>query len=321
MRKARLNLYERVAGMFVLSAIVGAGAFALSSAVKQGWFEPRISYTTIFSSAEGVHPGTSVKMSGLTVGAVESVDLLPDNRVRLSFNVMKKFSNRLREDSMASLIRPFIIGDRVLEVTVGSDEVPALASNAELRSEENMDLMSLMSGRRTNHVMTQLSGLMNNLAIIIEAFSDKERTTSFVRMFDRMDPLLGKMTVLSDEVIKMSKQVNKDESLSTVMRQAAILTTELNRILPELNNGNPQLGSDLAKLTKSLGRVTEEMDRVMTQGEQSGTSPAARMMEALNETTILIKALQKSILVRGSVREVRDEEQKRRQPAEAGPTK
>jgi phospholipid/cholesterol/gamma-HCH transport system substrate-binding protein len=41
-----------------------------------------------------------------------------------------------------------------------------------------------------------------------------------------------------------------------------------------------------------------------------------RLLEALNETVVLLKAMQKSFLMRGNVREVREEEEAlRRAPA------
>lgn len=321
MRGVRLNFYERVAGFFVLTAVVGSVMIAASIAVKQGWFDARVEYSTTFESAEGVHTGTSVKMAGLGVGSVRDVELLSDNRVKVTFDVLKKFSNRLREDSRASLVRPFIIGDRVLEVTVGSEAAAALQDGGVLASEETVDVMSVLSGRKTSQVMAQLAQVMGNLQTVVEAFADKERVHSVVRMFDRMEPLIGSMSAMSEEVVKLSRQVNKDQNLGKVLQQAVVLTTELNRILPELNRGNPEMGADLAKLTKSLGKVTQELDRSFSQVDADMPSTAARMVEALNEATILIKAMQKSLFVRGSVREVREEEAQRRRLPAASPTK
>ncbi|MBX3039907.1 MAG: MCE family protein [Bdellovibrionaceae bacterium] len=321
MRHVRLNLYERVAGFFVLFAAVGSVVFAASVAVKQGWFDARVEYSTMFASAEGVHTGTSVKMAGLSVGSVREVELLADNRVKVTFDVLKKFSDRLREDSRVSLVRPFIIGDRVLEVSVGSEGSPALADHAVLTSEETMDIMSVMSGRKTGQLMAQLAQVMGNLQTVVEAFADKERVHSVVRMFDRMEPLIDNVSVMSEEVVKLSRQMNKDQNLGKVLQQAVVLTSELNRILPELNRGNPEMGADLAKLTKSLGRVTAELDRSFSEVDADMPSTAARMVEALNEATVLIKAMQKSLFVRGSVREVREEEAQRRRLPASAPTK
>jgi phospholipid/cholesterol/gamma-HCH transport system substrate-binding protein len=311
MRKLGLNRYERVAGLFILVAIVGTGLSAVSVAVKQGWFEPKVKYTTTFVNADGVHAGTAVKISGLTAGSVEEVELLPDNRVRVSFHIMGKFTDRIRGDSKAMLIRPFIIGDRVLEVGVGSEASQKLAEKSELPSEETMDLMTLISGKQMSQAMNRMSHVMGNLENVAIAFSDKDRMESIVRMFDRMDPLLEQMTLMSKEVVKLSRQATKDDNMGKVMTNVALMTHELNAILPEMNKQNPDLGKDLALLTHSLGKVTQEIQTAFT-GEGSPDMPSTtrRMVEALNEATILMKAMQKSIFMRSSVREVKEEEAK-----------
>jgi ABC-type transporter Mla subunit MlaD len=122
MMHVKFNKFERVAGLFVLLAIVGSIVTALSVAVKQGWFENKFKYQTVFNSADGIHSGTVVQMAGLRAGSVEEIELLGNNKIKVVFYVMGKFQNRIRSDSKTQLVRPFVIGDRVLEVSVGSDD-------------------------------------------------------------------------------------------------------------------------------------------------------------------------------------------------------
>ncbi|MBX2986294.1 MAG: MCE family protein [Bdellovibrionaceae bacterium] len=313
MRPLQLNRYERVAGLFILFAIGGALVSALSVAIKQGWFEPRIRYQTTFEDADGVHAGTSVKMAGLQAGSVEGVELLADNRVRVNFYVLGKFRERIRQDSKAMLIRPFIIGDRVLEISVGNESLPAVAEHEHVTSEEAMDLMAFMSGKRMNDAMGRLGLVLDNLQTVMEAFSNKERVQSAIRMFDRMEPMLERVTAMSSEVTKLSRQATKDDNLAKLLAQVNVLSRELNQILPALNEQNPELGKDMAGMMKSLSRLTGEMDRSFAEVGQEMPGTVRRAVEALNEATVLIKAMQKSMFVRGSVREVHEEEAKEKQ--------
>lgn len=319
MRHLGLNFYERVAGLFILGAIVGSLVIAASVAIKQGWFEPRVVYSSTFESAEGVHSGTSVRMAGLSVGSVRSVELLENNQVKVQFDVMKKFSDRIRQDSKVSLVRPFIIGERVLEISLGSNALPVVAENHSLPSEATMDIMSLMSGRRTGQMLSQVAQVMSNLQSVLEAFTNQERMNSVVRMFDQMEPLVQNLSQMSDEVTKLSSQLNQDQNLGKVLRQAVILTTELNRILPELNRSNPEMGEDLGKLTGVMGKLASSMQASFEQTDADMPSTTARMLEALDEATVLMKAMQKSLFIRGSVREVREEEAKRLPASKRGP--
>lgn len=315
MRKLRLSKYERVAGLFILVAIIGSGLIALSAAVKQGWFEPRFHYSAIFESADGVRAGSSVRMAGLNAGAIDDVELLPDNRIRVDFHVLGKFRERVRQDSKVLLIRPFILGDRVLEVTVGGEKQPLLAEKSELATEETLDIMTLMSGKKMGSVFSRMGHVMENLQVVAEAFADKNRMGAVVRMFDRMEPMIANLDAMSVEVIKLSKQATRDDNLRKTLANTSVLTGELNEILPELNKANPELGQDLALLTRSLGKMTVEMEAALSEVGPEGRSSAKRAVEALNEATVLMKALQKSFFLRSSVREVHEEEAKDRLPA------
>jgi phospholipid/cholesterol/gamma-HCH transport system substrate-binding protein len=311
MTKVKFSRYERVAGLFVLTALIGVFVSAFSVAIKRGWFEPQVRFSTTFENAEGLHAGAAVKMAGLNAGSIESVELLKHNHVRVNFFVMKKFSNKIRKDSLALLVRPFVIGDRVLEITVGSEDAAELPENSIVASEESLDIMTVFSGKKMNQALTKMGSIAENMQTLLEAFSDKNRTQSLVRMFDQMDPLLANMNKMSEEVVKMTKQINKDNQLPKLLKNATLLTGELNLILPEVNKFNPQMGHDLAKLTKSLGQMSAEMETAMNDLGPDGKSSAKRAFEALNEATVLMKALQKSFFLRSSVLEVRQEEKQR----------
>lgn len=316
--RIRLSKFERVAGLFVLAAIVGAVLSAVSVAVKQGWFEAKIHYTTIFENADGVHAGTAVKMAGLNAGAVDDVELLPDSRVKVNYHVLGKFEPRIRKDSTASLIRPFIIGDRVLDISVGSESQAQLAENAELPPTETMDIMTVISGKKMGSVMGQVTHVMDSMQVMMNAFTDKDRIEAIIRMFDRLDPLIANLNIMSQEVVKLSRQATRDENLAKTLANATVLTHELNGILPELNRENPQLGHDLGMMTRSLGKMTVEMEKALNELGPEGRTSAKRALEALNEATVLMKAMQKSFLLRSSVKEVQEEESKARKPASDG---
>lgn len=316
--KHKFNKYERVAGLFVLLAIGGVLLTAVSVAIKQGWFATKIHYSTTFENADGIHPGTLVQMAGLRAGAVDDVELQQDNKIRVTFYVLSKFQPRIREDSTTQLIRPFIIGDRALEVTVGSESAPHVPQHHVLASTETMDIMSLLSGKSLGSHLSKLSSTLENLSSMVQALTNKDRTQSLVRIFDRLDPLLASIEVMATEMTKLSRQATHKGNLQNVVSNLAVTTHELNMILPDLNRENPELAKDIAMMSKNLAILTTDFKVLGPALKSVGPElPQAtkRAVEALNETVIMLKAMQKSMFIRGSVQEVREEEAKSRKPA------
>ena len=132
--------------------------------------------------------------------------------------------------------------------------------------------------------------------------------------------MVTNMTIMSSEVIKLSRQVTRDENVQKVLANAVILTHELNVVLPELNKRNPELAGDLAGVVKNLSQMTNDLKVIGPAFASVGNDlpmAAQRAVEVLNEATILIKAMEKNLFLRGSVKEVREEEaaDSRRAPA------
>ncbi|NUN05753.1 MAG: MCE family protein [Bdellovibrio sp.] len=316
MTKIKFNKFERVAGLFLLLAILGVVLTALSAAIKQGWFEPKVQYTTTFESADGVHQGTIVQMSGLRAGAVDSVELEANNRIRVNFHVMGKFQNRVRTDSNIQLIRPFIIGERVLDLSVGNERFEEVPVQGHIASVESMDLMSLVSGKNMNTYLGKLGGILESAQVVMDAFADKSRAESLVRVIDRLDPLMRNLNTMSVEVIKLSKQATHDDGVQKLVGNLAVTTREINKILPELNQENPQLAKDLAVMTSNLATVTKALGPAVKAVEPELPGASVRLVQALNETVVVLKAMQKSFFMRSSVKEVREEESAERMPAQ-----
>ncbi len=338
--KTKFNKYERTAGIFVCAAVFGSIAIFGFVAVKKGLFEEKLHLRTELKSADGVHAGTEVLMAGLRAGAVTSVKLVSNERILIEFEVGEAYKDRVREDSLVRLVRPFIIGEKVLEVSVGDDASKLVAANALLGSEETIDLMDLASGRKLGTYLASMSQMTDNAKYIIEQILDPKRSKNILKMFDELQPLVRNMVGVTGEVNTAMHRMNEKKQLSRMMDNLVSMTDEVNSMLPEFRKNSPQMASDLAKIMKATAVLSVQLEKTLPLlAEATPELPKAtrRAFEALDQTVVTLKALQKSFLIRGSVREVREEEiaayqkeqeafmareaaEKARQPASSSPS-
>lgn len=296
MMKVKFNHFERVAGIFVLVAMLGLLVSMVGVSIKQGWFDSKTKYSTVFTTAEGIHSGTEVQVAGLRAGAVTDVELTNDNQIKVEFWVFSKFDPKMRKDSTVTLIRPFIIGERILDVSVGSEEAEQLQPKDLIASRESMDFMTLMSGRTLGTYMASMTEALSSLRFLAEAFLDKGRTEGLVKTFDRIQPLIENVNTMSLEVIKLSKQATKEERLGKMMEGLAQVTTD--KSLGEMIDNLAILTEKSKVLLPALAEVAPDLPR-----------SSRRALEALDEAVVLLKAMQKSFVLKGSAKEVREEEQ------------
>jgi phospholipid/cholesterol/gamma-HCH transport system substrate-binding protein len=134
-------------GALVLTAILLFMGFVLSVGKRSALFEERYSLWTSFNSTEGLAVGAPVRLAGVTVGNVTRIAFgrdLKDRRIALTLSVEQRVQDRIREDSVASIGTIGLVGDKVLDVTVGSLDRPALQAGARLASVDPLDYTVLV---------------------------------------------------------------------------------------------------------------------------------------------------------------------------------
>jgi phospholipid/cholesterol/gamma-HCH transport system substrate-binding protein len=134
-------------GVLVLAAILLFVGFVLSIGRRSALFEQRYSLWTSFVSAEGLAVGAPVRLGGVPVGNVTGITFgrdLKDRGIVVSMAVERRVQDRIREDSVASIGTIGLVGDKVLDITVGSHDRPPLAPGGRLASVDPTDFSRLL---------------------------------------------------------------------------------------------------------------------------------------------------------------------------------
>lgn len=314
MMKLKFNPVERIAGIFVVLALVGAISAGFVAAVKKGWFENKVYYSASFKSADGLYEGTAVQIAGLRAGAVTNVELDMHNNIVVEFYVLGKYQSKVREDSIVQLIRPFVIGEKVIDISMGNVRLPVKDQYSFIESIDSFDFMSLASGKNMNIYAERLSGLFASLRTLGVALSDPKRINGMVKTLDQMEHLVTNMNSMSKEVSKLTKQASRDDNFAKLMENVTLLTTELNSVLPEMKEANPELAKDIGRIARDISTMTQALAPAL-QGVQ-GQLPQAtlRLIQVLDETVVTLRAMQKNVFLRGNVQDIKDLE---RMPAES----
>ncbi|MBK9294149.1 MAG: MCE family protein [Oligoflexia bacterium] len=302
--KLNLTKFERTAGVFVLLSFLGFIFFTAFVAYKQGWFESKYTFKTTFLRGEGLHSGTSVQMSGLRAGTVTNVTLSDDNKIVVTMSISGEFAKKIKPDSVAKVVRPFIIGDKVVEITLGEADGPRLANNIPIPSVETMDIMDLLGGGQIAPYLETLDGLLVNLKVIAEAFSDPRRSEAVIGMFDQILPTLL-------DIRELAQQATRKKALSKTLEQTSLMLphfTEFSKRLPEL-------GDNGARTLEQMNKLTEELNKILPLLAEMAPEASQKSVEALREAVVVLKAMQRSFLLRGAVEDIKKEEEKLRLPA------
>jgi phospholipid/cholesterol/gamma-HCH transport system substrate-binding protein len=139
--RRELGLKFRV-GVFVLAGLVAILVMVYLLGARARLFEARYTIHAEFVEVGGLAEGATVRLAGVQIGRVTDVNLpsKPGGKVRVDMSIARQYSDRIRRDSVARIETQGLLGDKIVEITVGTAQAPAAAPGETLASREAFEI-------------------------------------------------------------------------------------------------------------------------------------------------------------------------------------
>lgn len=138
----RENVAETIIGGVV---VVVAALFLMFMAQNSGFSANSGSYEVMakFRSAEGVLVGSDVRMAGVKVGSVTSVDLDPENYLATT-TISIREDIKLPDDSEAGIASEGLLGGAFVELSPGGSEFMLAGGDEIVNTQSAVSLLQLL---------------------------------------------------------------------------------------------------------------------------------------------------------------------------------
>ena len=135
---------EIVVGIFLVLGFLAFGWLAMQLG-EVTWLSGSRTYTVYadFDNISGVKSGAEVQIAGVTIGSVTGLELNDYDQARAALQLNKEI--KLPKDSIASVKSQGIIGDKLIQITLGGDEENYTEGDVIVDTESSVDLESLIS--------------------------------------------------------------------------------------------------------------------------------------------------------------------------------
>jgi phospholipid/cholesterol/gamma-HCH transport system substrate-binding protein len=145
--KADSRTKSRV-GIIVFATLILFAVAIFVIGGKAGFFIARTSYFTRFPNSLGLVGGNQVRLAGVTVGTVQSIDVpkQPGQDLTIHFDIERKYQHLVKADSRVEIKTIGLLGDKYLEVTTGSAGKPDLAPDSEIKAYRGAELEKILAG-------------------------------------------------------------------------------------------------------------------------------------------------------------------------------
>ena len=162
--------YETIVGIFVVASMAALLVMVLIVAQQEGLFYEYVTYRTIFKNVSGLKTGSEVHLAGVTVGNVLNTAINPEGNIVVTFQVQKKYSDRIRDDSRSTIGFMGLLGDKSLDLTAGSLSQPPIPPDGLVTAVEPLDITQLLA--RAAPSLEDLQKVISNLVSLTDALSE-----------------------------------------------------------------------------------------------------------------------------------------------------
>ena len=142
-KKTRGDLVRLVIFIVVTSLATGVLVVLIGNIT----FQRSSDYKAVFSDATGLTKGDDIRIAGVKVGSVKSVEIKDQDRALVSFNVAK--SSIVTKSSTATIRYRNLVGQRYISLTQGVGNLGQLAAKSTIpisRTQPALDLTVLFNG-------------------------------------------------------------------------------------------------------------------------------------------------------------------------------
>jgi phospholipid/cholesterol/gamma-HCH transport system substrate-binding protein len=260
-------------GIFVMLALLAFVGLIYMLGARAHLFESRYTLYAEFNEVGGLAEGATVRLAGVQIGRVTSVRLPvePGGKVRVELKIASQYANRIRRNSVARIETQGLLGDKIVEITVGAAEAPAVKPGDVLGSREPADI-----GR----VLGESAAVVRNVA----ALADRLQQTAEAL---NQSKLIEDVAATAASARRISEQIEKGRGLvhalvyeePAALRKLDRLLTTTQAMLDRTSRGEGAVGVLTSKeSTEAARRFVQAMERIAEAADgkpgQAGLMPA-----------------------------------------------
>jgi len=259
-------------GVFILVALGVFIVLIYLFGTQAGLFERHYRLVAEFSNIGGLLEGATVRLAGVPVGRVSEIRL-PETgagRVQLELAVSQRVRDRIRQDSVARIETRGLLGDKLIEISLGSPETRPLQEGERVQTEEPPDPQQLLAQGAA--LLQNLHGAAEQLGQALGTFAESgaiEEVAGAARSLRALATEVERGQGLLHRLIYDEQGGRLLTAGEAFLREAQTAASRLGRIAREIEEGKGPLhaliygeGAALARLDQLLATTQRLLARV-----------------------------------------------------------
>lgn len=278
---------ELKVGIFVLAGLVVMGIVIFLIGDARRTFESKTTYKTTFTDVQGLVPGSLVRMGGVDIGRVKSVEFSgnPDRKdIVVVVSVVKEVAPRIRVDSVTKIEAKGMLGDKLISISPGAPDKDILNEGDFILSSEGNDLIG-----RLDNLSEKAVSVMGNLEKTSGTFAEAEFRDDVRGAVESARSFMDSLNSGEGYVPRLIRDKEEADRLSRAVANLETTSNRLNQILADLDkavdrvNTGPGLAHEViygesgSTAIEQFGSAAEELALTL-QGIREGDGLAHQVL-------------------------------------------
>jgi len=209
-------------GAFILIGLVVFLAIIYLLGAQARYFERKYALTAEFTEVGGLIEGATVRLAGVQIGRVTKVELPPEpgGKVQVTLTLARRFADRVRRNSEARIVTQGLLGDKLVEITIGSADAPPLKPGDTIATRNPFEMQEMFSaGAETLAQVNQLAVTLRKTMDRVDRMTDEvEKGKGWLHVLIYEEPeSLRRLNALLTSTQQLLAQAQNDESAVGVL--------------------------------------------------------------------------------------------------------
>ncbi len=241
-----------------------------------GYFSHRITLVSYFDNASGLRPGAPVRLSGVDIGNVVAIHVVPDKDkqitpVEVIMKVSTKYGFNLRRDSVTSLDTAGVLGETYLDID-SSQAIGPVARNGDiLPTQVHPDFNEVI--RSSQSTLQNMDALLKRAdRILAFAESGKGSLGKLIydpTLYDRFSQAVAELKGVVDEIALGQGSLGKLINNNDAYEKFVATLDRMNAVADDLQAGkgsagkflkDPTLYNNANETVANLKQVSEDLN-------------------------------------------------------------
>lgn len=283
------NKKKIAVGLFIVSGLMLFIVVIFIIGSKENLFTPTFKLQAAFEKVNGLKQGATVRFNGINVGTVDEIELMNGKSVVVRMTIERKVHDFIKKDSKASVSSEGLIGNKIIEITSGSNDIASVQDNEVLQTIPAVETEDIM--RSLKQTSENASDMTKDLAVIVQKVNNGEGTIGQLvnnkDLYNNVDSTMRGFAGYSGQVKQVFQKIagtidNVSGDISILSKQVKNITSDISEITKKMNSSESIVGTLItdtvfANELKSLMRNANNTTRNL----EDGSFSFSQNMEAL----------------------------------------